>query len=125
MTGRTVSDVYPSPWLRAEDLGGQAKRVRIERVDVQGIRQRDGSTQNKLIVTFERATKRLICNVTQARALAEAAGTEEFDRWAGVVVVLTATRASNGKLTIAVHGAEGDGAPQTAQHDRGRDDYGR
>ncbi len=22
MTGRTVSDVYPSPWLRPEDLAG-------------------------------------------------------------------------------------------------------
>lgn len=106
MTGRTVSSVYPSPWLRPEDLGGQARKVRIEAVDVQGFRQRDGSTQEKIVITFERAHKRLICNVTQARALAEIAGTEEIDDWPGLAVVLTAARASNGKLTIAVHGVE-------------------
>ncbi|MBK8211606.1 MAG: hypothetical protein IPK78_18275 [Rhodospirillales bacterium] len=104
MSGRTVSDVYPSPWLRAEDLGGAARKVVIEAVDVQGFRQRDGATAEKVVVSFARATKRLICNVTQARALAEICGTEEIDGWRGQQVVLTAARASNGKLTIAVHG---------------------
>lgn len=104
MSGRTVSDVYPSPWLRAEDLGGQARTVRIAAADVQGFRQRDGTTAEKVVVSFERASKRLVCNVTQARAIAEAAGTEAIDGWSGTAVVLTAARASNGKGTIAVHG---------------------
>lgn len=106
MTGRTVSDVYPSPWLRAEDLSSQARTVRVLAVDVQGFRQRDGSTQNKIVVAFERASKKLICNVTQARAFAEIAKSEEIDDWLGVQVVLTAVRVANGKLTIVVHGVE-------------------
>ncbi len=106
---RTVSDVYPSPWLRPEDLAGAARRVQVESVDVQGFRQRDGSTQEKIVVGFVGKQKRMICNVTQARALAEIAGSEEIDRWAGVQVVLTPARASNGKLTIAVHGVHDGG----------------
>ena len=106
MTGRTVSDVYPSPWLRAEDLNSQARKVRVLAVDVQEFRQRDGSMQNKIVVTFERATKKLICNMTQARAFADIAKSEEIDDWMGMHVVLTAARANNGKLTIAVHGVD-------------------
>jgi len=105
---RTVSDVYPSPWLRPEDLAGAARRVQVESVDVQGFRQRDGSTQEKIVVGFLGKQKRMICNVTQARALAEIAGSEEIDRWAGAQVVLTPARATNGKLTIAVHGVGRD-----------------
>jgi hypothetical protein len=104
-----VSDVYPSPWLRPEDLAGAARRVQVESVDVQGFRQRDGSTQEKIVVGFLGKQKRMILNVTQARALAEVAGSEEIDRWAGVQVVLTPARASNGKLTIAVHGVHDGG----------------
>lgn len=104
MTGRTVSDVYPSPWLRPEDLAGAARRVQVSGVDVQGFRQRDGSQQEKIVVAFVGKQKRMICNVTQARALAEIAGSEEIDRWAGLAVVLTPARATNGKPTVAVHG---------------------
>jgi hypothetical protein len=86
-------------------LGGSARRATVEKVDVQGFRQRDGSTQEKIVVSFVRATKRLICNVTQARALAEIAGSDGIDDWPGTLVVLTAAKASNGKLTVAVHGA--------------------
>ena len=107
MTGRTVSDVYPSPWLRPEDLAGAARRVQVEEVTVESFRQPNGASQEKIVVAFVGKKKRLICNVTQARALAEVSGSDEIDRWRGLVVVLTPARASNGKATIAVHRAEG------------------
>ncbi len=106
MSGRTVSDVYPSPWLRPEDLAGAARRVVVEGVDVDKFRTPDGKKEEKVVVSFVGKQKRLICNVTQARALAEIAGSEEIDRWAGLTVVLTPARASNGKATIAVHGVD-------------------
>ena len=109
MNGRTVSDVYPSPWLRAEDLAGAARRVQIEGVDVESFRQPNASKEERVVVRFVAKQKRLICNVTQARALAEIAGSEEIDRWAGMQVVLTPARATNGKLTIAVHGVHDGG----------------
>lgn len=104
MTGRTVSDVYPSPWLRPEDLAGAARRVQVSGVEVESFRQPNGAKEERIVVSFVGKQKRLICNLTQARALAEIAGTEEIDRWDDLAVVLTPARATNGKGTVAIHG---------------------
>lgn len=108
MTGRTVSDVYPSPWLRPEDLAGAARRVQVSGVEVESFRQPNGAKEERIVVSFVGKQKRLICNLTQARALAEIAGTEEIDRWDDLAVVLTPARATNGKPTIAVHGVDNE-----------------
>ena len=107
MSGRTVSDVYPSPWLRPEDLAGAARRVQVEAVTVESFRQQNGTSEERIVVAFVGKQKRLICNVTQARALAEVSGSEAIDDWRGLHVVLTPARATNGKATIAVHRAAG------------------
>ena len=107
---RTVGDVYPSEWLRAADLRGRAVRVMVARVEVREFRgHRGGEKENKIVVGFAGKKKRLICNVTQARAFAVVCGSDVFLEWRGQSVVLAPGRASNGKETIVVHGAEGQG----------------
>ena len=98
----TVESVYPSPWIKAEDLQGRAIRVTIQSVDVQEFRQRDGSRKAAIVLSFERAHKALICNVTQARAVAAILGTELLAEWPGHAVTLAPSRAPNGRPTIAV-----------------------
>ena len=75
---RTVSDLFPSKWLKAEDLDGRPHTVRIVDVTVESLRQPDGSSKPAAVLTFERASKRLILNKTQATALADLLGTEVF-----------------------------------------------
>lgn len=100
---RTVSELYPSPWLSAEDLAGRAISVIIARVDIEDIRNpQTAQKEPRAIVTFERAHKRLILNKTQAHRLAEIAGTESFDGWAGLRVVLKPAMAPNKKQTIGI-----------------------
>ena len=94
-------DAYTSPWLKAADLQGRAHRLKVERATVEEVRQTDGSKELKIIVTFEKAKKRLICNKTQALALADAAHTEEFSRWAGLTVILEPA-VTRGKDTINI-----------------------
>ena len=115
MTPATVSELYPSPWLKPEDLAGRAVTVKIVAAQVEEIRQFDGSKAPKLVLSFEKASKRLIANKTQARRLADLTGTEAFAAWVGHRVTLKPAVAQNGKPTIAIDAApagNGNGKPQ-------------
>ena len=101
----TVSELYPRLWLKPEDLGGKARTVTIASVEVHDFRQRDGSTKAAAVLTFEKATKRLIANRTQVQALATIMGSERFLDWTGQSVALAPAIAPNGKPTIAVQPA--------------------
>lgn len=98
----TVSELFPSRWLTAADLAGRPVRVVIESVDFENMRQRDGTTERKAVITFEKAHKQLVLNKTQAQAIMNLAGSERFADWPGVAVVLTEGRAPNGKPTITI-----------------------
>ena len=114
---RTVSDLFPSPWLKAEDLAGRAVVVKIVAAQVETLRQFDGTQAPKLVLTFENAKKRLIVNKTQAKRLAEVTKTEAFDAWAGHRVTLKPAVAQNGKPTVGIDPApagNGNGKPQEA-----------
>ena len=118
MTPATVSELYPSPWLKPEDLAGRAVTVKIVAAQVEEIRQFDGTKTPKLVLSFEKASKRLITNKTQARRLAELTRTEAFADWAGHRVTLKPAVAQNGKPTIAIDAApaagNGNQKPQEA-----------
>ncbi len=95
-----VSQLFPSKWLSAADLPHPVMAT-ISAVKLQELRQQDGSMEQKLVVTFEKATKQWILNKTQATALAEALG-DMYGDWPGARVKLAAARATNGKDTIVV-----------------------
>lgn len=99
-----VSELYPSKWLSPADLQ-RPVTVTILSVDIENLRQADGSNANKLVLTFHKAHKRMVLNQTQAKRLAELLG-DEFGGWVGARVQLAPSRASNGKATIAVFEAQ-------------------
>ena len=96
-----VSEVYASPWLRADDLGGKTIKVKIARAGADMVPQSDGDKQPRIIVDFEGKKKRLILNRTQGAALANIAG-DDTDHWAGAEVYLSPQPTNNGKLTIGI-----------------------
>jgi hypothetical protein len=104
----TVDELYPSKWLHAEDLGGRAHDLVIESVAVEEFRQPGGERAMRAVVTFRRAKKRLVCNKTQAVAIAGITGSPAFADWPGHEVRLAPGRASNGKGTILVLTLEGE-----------------
>ena len=99
MTKLSDLDFYASPWLSLADLAGRAARVTICEVKVEEVRQRDNSKARKVVLSFSGKKKRLICNVSQARAAGEAWG-DELDRWVGKAAILQPGKAENGKDTI-------------------------
>lgn len=111
-------DAYQSPWLKASDLQGRAHRLKVKSATVEEVRQQDGAKELMIVVAFDGAKKRLIANKTQALALADAAKTEEFNRWAGLTVILEPA-VYRGKDTINIRQlppAQSNGAaPAAAQ----------
>ena len=100
---RTVTELYPSPWLGPGDLAGRAVTVTIARVDIEDIRNpQTAEKEPRAVVTFERAQKRLIVNKTQAHRLAEIAGTEAFEAWPGLRVILHPGLAPNKREPIVI-----------------------
>lgn len=107
-----VSEVYASPWLRAEDLGGKTIKVTVARAGADSIPQSDGSKQQRIIVDFEGKKKRLILNKTQGAALASIAG-DDTDHWTGVELFLTPQPTNNGKLTIGIMPVPSEEGPES------------
>ena len=107
---RTLSDLYPREWLSPADLKGRQARVVVAAVEIRTFRRKSGGSEAAVVLSFVAQGKpcalRLICNRTQARAMAEITGSEVFQEWVGATVMLATATAPNGRLTIAVLPAE-------------------
>lgn len=99
---RTVSELYPSQWVRSRDLNGKAVTVTIQAVTVEEFRTPDGRTHLAAVLAFVGKKKRLILNKTQCKALVAITGSERFADWVGCEVQLAPATAPNGKPTIGV-----------------------
>ena len=110
----SVSELYPSKWVKADDLAGRAAPVKITAVTVETFRQPDGSSKVSAVLAFEGKAKRMICNKTQCQALADLTGSERFTDWVGRVVILAPATAQNGKPTIAIRPAPAQGNARPA-----------
>ena len=100
-----ASEIYPM-YLKAADLGGKAVSVKITRVDLEVFHGRDGSERPALVLSFEKARRRLILNRTQARELCRILQSERLADWPGKSVTLAPGQAPNGKQTITVKEAQ-------------------
>ena len=103
---RTVADLCPHKWLKAEDLGGRKVTVKISEDKVEEFHQPDGTLKPALVLSFERAQRRLILNKTQCTTLVLLLGSAAFGDWVGRMVALSAATTPNCKPTIAVLAAE-------------------
>ena len=75
----TFDQLYGSKYLSATDLGGSILRVKIEKVEVADLREKDGTTRKKLILFFNGQDKAMVLNKTNASALADAFGKNPDD----------------------------------------------
>ena len=74
-----INDAFPSKYLKATDLPDEGSvPVTIEKIALEEI-GRDKET--KPVIYFEEFSKSLVCNKTNARTIARALGSEDFDDW--------------------------------------------
>ena len=83
-----INKAFPSKYLKAADLGGHRTNVIIDSVGFEDI----GDDTDKMVVYFRGKKKGLVCNVTNARTIAEIAKDDETDNWAGCMIQLYATK---------------------------------
>lgn len=99
MTAQSVSDLYPSKWLKADDLASRSVTLTTTAEQLHSLRKHRPET--KAILDFGRS-KRLPLNRTQCLALAALAGSERFADWPGLRITLHPASAPNGKPTIHI-----------------------
>lgn len=99
----SIHDIFPRKWLSADVIAGHRPRVIIEAVTVEHLfNPRSKRHEPKLVVKFHKKELRLICNKTQATALATICKTDDYTRWVGYEVVLSTGKAPNGADTILI-----------------------
>jgi hypothetical protein len=107
----SIKDIFPDKWLRADVINGHRPRVIIEAITVEQLyNPRSKKHEPKLVVKFHKKELRLVCNKTQAQALATICKTDDYTRWHGHEVVLSTGKAPNGADTILISPVP-DGAP--------------
>jgi len=128
---RSIDDLFPRPWLRAEDLKAAADVVVANWAEVEVWNPRAKAKEMKAAVAFShdgrQLSKRLILGVTQAEAFAQVCGSRFLDDWKGQMVRLSVGVAKNGKATIVVSNPAAPiaAAPAPVEaEDAGRDDAG-
>lgn len=98
-----IKTIFPSPYLSADDLGDRRVEVTIARCKMEEFHnRRTNRKEAKLTVAFERASKFLVCNKTQAFAIARIAGSLDTDGWTGKRIALRVGVAPNNMPTIVV-----------------------
>lgn len=97
-------DVFPSKYIKAVDLDGEAIVLTIRKVYQDDLKTRDGKDEVKPIVEFEeRGFKPLVLNVTNWRACERICNSVESDDWPGHRIELFTTEVEAfGELTEAI-----------------------
>lgn len=83
-----TSEVFPSRFLKAEDLDHDVKVV-IESVKMEKLKDPAGIESEKPCIYFKGKTKGLICNKTNWKKICQLTGEDDTDNWTGKEIVLT------------------------------------
>jgi hypothetical protein len=89
-------ELYGSKYFSVGDLKGGEPRLKIGKVEIAELREKNGTTKHKYVMLFEGVDKGLVINKTNALKLAEAYG-KQSSRWIGQTVQLYAEDTSFGK----------------------------
>ncbi len=80
----TVSDAFPSNWIKATDLNNRTIKVKIDKVVFEEIGQ---NKDKKPVMYFEKVQKGLVLNKTNATEIAAKHG-ETMEDWTGKEIEL-------------------------------------
>lgn len=85
-----VNDLFPSKYLKAHDLGGKSYTLTIRKVTLENVGH-GNEQERKLAITFDKATKLMLLNRTNAMIIASLYG-PETDNWHGKAVIVYPAR---------------------------------
>jgi hypothetical protein len=88
--------LYGSKYLSVFDLKDAEPRLRIGKVEVAELRDKNGTTKRKYVMWFEGTEKGLVINLTNAKKLADAYG-KQPSKWIGQCIQLYSEETTFGK----------------------------
>jgi hypothetical protein len=94
------SEVFPSKYIRPEDLNGRAVIVTIERAPLELLKTPDGKQQNKIVLYFVGRQKALPVNVTNFDTISDICAEDDTERWAGHQIELYPTTTTMGGRVV-------------------------
>jgi hypothetical protein len=113
----TKSELFPSKYLKAEDLKGNPVVLTIKGSDMETLKDpKTGRDQEKLVLSFDRTKKLLPLNMTNFDAVVEVTREENSDRWIGHRIEVYPTTTRLGVKTVACIRIR---KPQAAPAERG------
>lgn len=86
-----ISQVFPSKYVKAEDLQGKTVTLTIKTVTLEEMTTHDNKTASKPVVWFEKATKGFVINLTNALIIKNLYG-DDTDDWTGKRIAIYPTR---------------------------------
>ena len=97
-----ATDLFPSKYLRAADLKGKARKVKIEDVSHDTFKD-NGQDVVKAVLHFDDGSK-MVCNKTNWGMLAAISGEDDDANWIGVEIELKAQKVSGpgGKIVDSI-----------------------
>jgi hypothetical protein len=93
-------DVFPSKYLKAPDLKGKPRIVKIESAPYETLKGLDGKETRKIVLYFENVPKSLPLNATNFDAVCDATGFPDTEDWPGELIELYPTRTTMGGKTV-------------------------
>jgi len=83
--GTTIDDLFPSRYLKAADLKGQRRTLTISKITSEEVGK---DKKAEPIIYFQKCTKGLVLNKTNAKRIAEVLGSKALADWPGKSVAL-------------------------------------
>jgi hypothetical protein len=83
--GTTIDDLFPSRYLKAADLKGQKRTLTISKITSEEVGK---DKKAEPIIYFQKCTKGLVLNKTNAKRIAEVLGSKALADWPGKSVAL-------------------------------------
>ena len=81
----TIDDLFPSRFLKAADLKGQRRALTMAKITSEEIGK---DKKHEPVVYFQKCSKGLVLNKTNAKRIAEVVGSKALVDWPGKSVVL-------------------------------------
>ena len=110
---RSLSEAFPSKYLKAIDLENQEAIATISKVTSE-VLENDGKKEEKAVVYFEGFDKGLVLNKTNGLSIAEIAGSEVFESWPGACICLFTMPVQFGSKLVEAIRVKRPPAPATA-----------
>lgn len=82
-----IDVLYPGKYLKCEDLAGKSVSLRVAKVERVPVKMRDGTTEKKVVLSFDGTERQLLSCVTNGLMIAILLG-RDTDHWIGRRVTL-------------------------------------